>query len=174
MQSIRAVLLVLSLALPAGAASAQSAQIAFGGLKQDTSAPVQVTSQKLQVNQADGSAVFTGDVVVGQGQMRLSAAEVRVEYAKSVDGQKNQIQALHASGGVTLVTSPADAAEAQQAVYTIGTGQVVMTGNVLLTQGPSVISGDKLVVNLKTGAGHMEGHVKTTLQSQPATKATKP
>ena len=41
--------------------------------------------------------------------------------------------------------------------------QVTMTGDVRLTQGQNVISGQKLVVNLDTGTGTMEGRVRTTL-----------
>ena len=79
-----------------------------------------------------------------------------MEYAEGGQG----IQRLHATGGVTLV-SPTDAAEANEAVYTIDSGNVVMTGNVLLTQGLAAISGQKLTVNLKDGTGVMSGGVKT-------------
>lgn len=147
--------LICALAAPV-AATAQQAQIAFGGLKQDTSLPVQVDAESLTVEQADGTATFTGNVRVAQGEMRLSAATVRVEYAP--DGKA--IARLHAGGGVTLANA-ADAAEAREAVYTIAEGRVVMTGDVLLTQGKSAISGQKLVIDLKAGTGVMEGGVST-------------
>lgn len=149
----RALLIAIFLA---GPAAAQQADVRFGGLKQDTSLPVEVTSDSLSVDQADGAAVFTGNVLVKQGEMRLSAGTIRVEYG--ADGQG--MERLHASGGVTLV-SPTDAAEATDAVYTIASGTVVMTGNVLLTQGAAAISGEKLTVNLKDGTGVMSGRVKT-------------
>ncbi|MFT4150613.1 MAG: lipopolysaccharide transport periplasmic protein LptA [Paracoccaceae bacterium] len=147
-------LLALSsiLALPAAAQ-----QVAFGGLKADPSQPVQVNADNLSVNQGDGTAVFTGKVVVVQGDMKLSADTVQVEYAQD----QKSIQRLHATGNVILA-SATDAAQAAEAVYTIGTGEVVMTGNVLLTQGPNTMSGQKLVVNLKTGLGTMGGRVSTT------------
>ncbi len=138
------------------AASAQDAAISFGGLKQDTTLPVEVKADSLAVNQADGSATFTGNVLVGQGEMRLSASTVRVEYGP---GGKS-IEKLHATGGVTLASAK-DAAEAREAVYTIGSGSVVMTGDVLLTQGASAISGQRLVIDLKAGTGRMEGGVST-------------
>lgn len=133
--------------------------IAFGGIKADTRAPVEVSADSLSVDQTDGSATFSGNVVVGQGEMRLSAAEIRVEYSTD---NKGQIERLHAKGGVTLV-SGADAAEAAEAVYTIATGIVVLTGNVLLTQGSNAMSGDKLTVDLRSGTGRMEGRVRTIL-----------
>lgn len=148
------------MALSPLAALAQGAQLAFGGIRADTSLPVEVTADQLAVNQTDGTATFSGNVLVAQGEMRLSAAEVLVEYGTE---DRSQIARLHATGGVTLV-SGADAAEAAEAVYTIDSGDVVMTGNVLLTQGANTITGQKLTVDLKTGTGRMEGRVKTVLQ----------
>ncbi len=172
---LRASLLGLCLALPVHAVvaqgTAQGTQVPLAGFKTDPSAPIQVTADKLQVNQADGTALFSGNVIVGQGKMRLSADKVHVTYAKASDGQKGKIQTLEASGGVTLVTSPAEAAQSKTAVYTLEDGTVVMTGSVLLTQGQNVLSGQKLVVNLRSGVGTMEGRVTTTLQPSTAPKA---
>jgi lipopolysaccharide export system protein LptA len=130
--------------------------VAFGGLRQDTTLPVEVKAESLTVNQTDGSATFTGNVLVGQGEMRLAAQTVRVEYA--ADGKS--IAKLHATGGVTLASN-SDAAESDEAVYAVDAGTVLMTGNVLLTQGASAIAGQKLLIDLKAGTGRMEGGVST-------------
>lgn len=148
--------LALALTLSATAAFAQQ-KIAFGDLNQDTTLPVEVAADQLAVNNADGSAVFSGNVVVTQGKMKLAAAEVRVTYGT----EKNDIQELVASGGVT-VTNLGDAAEAREAVYTIDSGVIVLTGDVLLTQGPSAMAGQRLTINLKDGTGVMDGRVTTT------------
>ena len=146
----------LALGLTAAQLNAQQANIAFGGIKQDTSLPVTLDADTLAINNADGSAKFTGNVVVAQGEMRLTAGEVQVEYLPDGGG----IKTLHATGGVTLINT-GDAAEAKEALYTIDSGNVVMTGDVLLTQGANAISGQKLVLNLKDGTGVMEGRVQT-------------
>lgn len=150
--------LVLTLALAASGAHAQQ-KIAFGELKQDTTQPVQVTADQLAVNNADGTAVFSGNVVVVQGEMKLAAGEVKVSYGPD----KKSIEELVASGGVT-VTNLGDAAEAKEAVYTIDSGRIVLSGDVLLTQGGSAMAGQKLTINLKDGTGVMEGRVTTTFQ----------
>lgn len=149
--------LIAGLALWAAAVPAQEARIAFGELAQDTTLPVEVSADQFTVNNADGSAAFSGNVVVTQGEMRLAAAEVQVKYATD----RSAIQELIASGGVTI-TNLGDAAEADGAVYTIDSGVIVMTGNVLLTQGPSAMAGQKLTINLKDGTGVMSGRVTTT------------
>jgi lipopolysaccharide export system protein LptA len=149
--------LAAGLAFLAVAASAQQAQVAFGDLNQDTTLPVEISADQLAVNNADGTAIFSGNVLVTQGEMKLSAAEVLVKYTPD----QKAIDQLVASGGVTI-TNLGDAAEAQEAVYTIDSGVIVLTGNVLLAQGPSAMAGQKLTINLKDGTGIMEGRVTTT------------
>ena len=155
----KSLILVMALGL-AAPVSAQGTNVTFGGIRQDTSLPVEVTADNLAVDQKSGSATFTGNVLIGQGEMRLSAASVLVVYA---EGQ-SRIKRMEARGGVTLVNG-AEAAEAQSADYDIDAGTIVMTGNVLLTQGASAISSERMTVNLETGQAQMSGRVKTILQN---------
>ncbi|MBN2739696.1 MAG: lipopolysaccharide transport periplasmic protein LptA [Rhodobacteraceae bacterium] len=145
-------------------AIAQAQQVTFGGMRADTKAPVEVTADQLNVNQQSGKAVFSGNVLVGQGTMRLKAAQVEVQYAQN---DRTKISQLVATGGVTLA-SETEAAEAQQAVYDVPAGTLVLSGNVLLTQGDNVMSGNRLNVDLRTGTGQMDGRVRTILK--PGTK----
>lgn len=141
-------------------AAAQGASVAFGALAQDTGLPVDVSSDELSVDQTTGTAIFTGNVVIGQGEMRLSAAQVLVVYRATQDG----IAKLEATGGVTLVSGP-DAAEAERADYSIDAGTIVMSGNVLLSQGNSVLSADEMTIQLRDGTARMSGNVRTRLQT---------
>lgn len=144
--------------LPAFAAS-QGAPVAFGQVQSDRSLPVEVTSDSLSVNQADNTAIFTGNVVIAQGNMRLSAPRVQVVYLADRSG----IETLQASGGVTLVSGE-DAAEAQRADYDITTGLIELRGDVLLVQGENVITGDTVLVDSEAGTARVSGRVKTVLQ----------
>lgn len=144
----------------ASAAAAQGTSVAFGAITQDTSAPVEVSADELAVDQNTGSATFTGNVVIGQGEMRLSAPRVLVVYRQDSAG----IERLEATGGVTLVSGP-DAAESQRADYDVDGGVIVMTGDVLLAQGQSALSADRMTVNLDDGTARMQGRVRTILQT---------
>lgn len=155
-----------ALAVLAGGASAQGTQVPFGALRHDAGAQVEVTADQLSIDQADGTAVFSGNVTVSQGEMRLTAGEVRVHYGAQ-DGGSRRIERLEAAGGVTLVAG-AEAAEAHEAVYTIESGTIVMTGDVVVTQGPNALSSQRLTVNLESGTGTLEGGVRTILQTGPA------
>lgn len=161
MSAIRHVLAVCGLLFLASAAQAQTTSVAFGNMQQDTSLPVEVTSEQLSVDQETGVAVFTGDVVIVQGEMRLAAPRVEVIYSED----QSSIQRLEATGGATLVSGE-DAAEASRADYDIDTGLVVMTGDVLVTRGINVMTSDYMTVDLKTGSAEMQGRVKTILQPQ--------
>ena len=139
---------------------AQGSQVAFGVVRQDTSAPVEVSADELSIDQDTGEALFSGNVMIGQGEMRLSAAQVFVIYKEDQSG----IQQLRATGGITLVSGQ-DAAEAQQADYNVDAGVIVLTGDVLVLQGKTPLSADKMTVNLDTGAARLQGRVRTVLQN---------
>ncbi len=155
---LRAFPLFLLIAVPAGA---QTAAIGFGGGDFDTSASVEVAAESLQVDQATGRATLPGDVVIAQGDLRLSADVVTVDYATT--GGTRTIERLNASGNVIIVAG-ADAAEGQEAVYTLGTSDILLSGDVVVTQAGNTLAGDRLSINLQSGAGTVTGRVRTTLQ----------
>lgn len=155
--------LTLILSLLSAPAVAQETSVALGGLRPDPNAPIEIASDSLAVDQQAGTAEFTGNVVIGQGDLRLSAGRVQVVYGSDA----GSISRLEASGGVTFATSEAEA-EATQAVYDIDGGTLVLTGDVLLSQGPSALAADRMSIDLSTGAAVMEGRVRTVFQQQGA------
>lgn len=151
------IVIALSVLLAAPVFS-QGASIAFGNIRQDSAAPVEISADNMAINQKTGTATLTGNVLIGQGAMRLSAASVNVVYSQD----REQIASLQASGDVTLVSGE-DAAEAQNAEYDINSGLIVLTGDVLLVQGPTAITADSMRVDTQAGTARMEGRVKTVL-----------
>ena len=148
--------IVASLVMANASVAQDGSAIAFGGLKTDTTQPVQITSDQLAVNQADGTAIFTGNVVIMQGTMKLQATKVQVNYS----ADQRAIRNLHAEGGVTLTTGT-DAATSDSADYMPDTGELILQGSVILTQGPAALSGQKLILNLESGLGTITGRVTT-------------
>jgi len=145
------------------AGMAQGAAVSLGVGSYDKTKPVEITSEELSVDQRGGTATFTGNVIVGQGDMRMTCQLLKVEYGPDPVTGRNEIQVINMSGGVTFVGKD-EAAEADRAVYTLSSGILVMFDNVLVTQGATVLSSDKMTYNLNTGDGVMEGRVKTILQ----------
>jgi len=154
---IGAILGVAMAVMPALAQQTDSAKITFGGLKGDPNQPVTVTSRALTVDEEKGTALFEGDVLVVQGQMRLSAQLVRAFY----DNKAAKIEKLVAEGDVILVNAE-DAAMGERAEYLVSKGLVTMLGDVTLTQGAATFTAARLIADLTTGLGQLEGGVTST------------
>lgn len=154
---LRTALLAMFLAAPALAQTG----INLGNLSADPSQPVEIEAEQLNVVQDTGKAVFSGNVVVGQGDLRLRANQIEVTY----DDTTGDVTFLTATGGVTFVT-PTEEAEAQRAVYDLKAETLTLSGNVLLSQGPSAIMSERMDVNLATGTAQMSGKVRSVLQGQ--------
>ena len=152
--------------LPAGAQEARG-QGPFGGFKHDRTAPIEITSDALEVRQADNLAIFSGDVVAGQGTLRLTADRVEVAYDQAAEGdaETGAIRNMQAEGNV-FISNGAETAQGERAEYDVDSGLITMTGSVVLTQGENVISGQRLVINLNEGQGRMEGRVKSIFTPQ--------
>lgn len=152
-------LLIAVFAAFASLAVAQGTQLSFGGLSQDPNAPVEIEADQLEISQADSSAVFTGNVVIRQGDLALSAPMVTVVY----DEATSDVASLVATGGVTLVSGE-EAAEAETAEYSVTDGVIIMRGNVLLAQGLSSLASEEMIVNLADGTAVLTGRVRTVLR----------
>ncbi len=156
---LRYIAICATLIIASAPVSQAQTNIGLGGLTVDTSSAVEVTADSLSVDQDTGLAIFDGNVIVVQGDLRLIAGKVEVVYG----AETSEITRLVASGGVTFVTLD-DAAEAALAEYDIITGLLTLTGDVLLTQGPSAISAEAMIINVADGTATMEGRVRTVLQ----------
>lgn len=152
-------ILALALALAAAQPATAQTNINLGGIRADSTAAVEVTAETLSVDQDSGTAVFSGNVIIGQGDMRISAENVRVVYSDAT----GDIAQLLAIGGVTFVTAT-EAAQAQTADYNLATGIMILSGDVLLTQGASALTAEQMTVDLETGQAQLSGGVRTVFQ----------
>ena len=154
-----------ALVAAAGVAAPAAAQSKgpFGGFKHDSSAPIEIVADALEVRQAENLAIFSGEVVAGQGTLRLTADLLTVTYAAEQSGagantsaDTGAIQHMRADGNVFL-SNGAETAQGAWAEYDVASGMMRMGGNVVLTQGGNAISGESLVIDLNAGTGRIEG-----------------
>lgn len=160
MSLLRILLIWVLLFAPASLALAQGSQVAFGSVQENKDEPVEVTSDSLEIDQNAGRAIFTDNVVIVQGEMRLTADKVVVIY----DTETQDMTDVEAIGNVVLISGE-DAAEAERADYSVENGTIIMTGNVLVAQGPTAVTSDRMTVWLEDGTAQMSGRVRTVLQS---------
>lgn len=143
---VRICLALAALAMTAAAAEAQIGR--QGG-------PMDITSDRLEVIDAESRAVFTGNVDAAQGDTRLRADVVDVYFDRNSRAATpasgfGEVQRVIATGDVFYVT-PDEVARGDRAVYQITTETITMTGNVVLTRGENVITGSCLIADLVTG-----------------------
>lgn len=92
-----------------------------------------------------------GRAEITQGQTRLRANAI--EGARDAGGALTRIEA---SGEVYYVT-PNETIRGDRAVYTVSNATVVVTGDVILTQGQNVLTGGSLTYNVDTGEARIQG-----------------
>jgi lipopolysaccharide export system protein LptA len=119
----------------------------------NTDAPVDVAADRIEVQDRADRAVFSGNVVVRQAEMTLSASRLTVAYS---DAGGIQIRRIDASGGVT-VRSPSETARGNFAIYDLDRRIITMLGGVTLTRGQSHVRGARLVLDLDSGRAVMDG-----------------
>jgi lipopolysaccharide export system protein LptA len=136
----------LALGLPL---SAQQAADPAGGDE-----PIEITSDRLVLEQEQQIAKFFGNVDAVQGDTTLRADELRVFYTsdeeRQATGSQQSVKRLEADGNV-IITQPGETAEGRSGVYDVVGGKMVLVGDVVLTRGQSVVKGDRLDVDRNTG-----------------------
>lgn len=134
------------------ATGADPARAEIGG-GYDTSLPIEITADSLEVRQEAQVAVFRGNVDAVQGELNLRADQLIVHYRTNSENQ-NSISLIEANGNVFL-SSPTEIAQGEKGVYDIDAGTIVLTGSVVLIRGDNVIRGDRLEMNLATGVSRV-------------------
>jgi len=151
MKSKRFIAIAALALLSAGTAGAQQGVSALKG--HDSRAPIDLSADRAEAQDRADRAIFSGNVVVRQGELTLRTARLTVAYA-SQDGI--DINRIDASGGVTVV-SPSETAKGDFAVYDLDQGLITMVGNVRLERGGSFLSGARLTIDLDSGRAVMDG-----------------
>jgi lipopolysaccharide export system protein LptA len=153
---------------------AQDFGAAFADFSSDSDAPIQIEADRLEVHDEQSLAIYRGNVRVLQGDTLLEAPELRIFFkgeatAGEVAGGK--VTRIEAGPGVT-VRSGDRVASGDNAVFNMAEDLITIQGNVILTQGQNVVRGERLVVNLATKEGRIEGGRVQTLITP--TRSTQP
>ena len=181
------------------AATAIAASAAWAQVKQEqptsalkghnTDAPVDVTSERIEVQERADRAVFTGNVHVTQGDMSLDTPRLTVAYSSNGANAGNgnvQINRLDAAGGV-VVRDPSETAKGDFGVYDLDRKLITLIGNVQLTRDKNQVNGARLVIDLNSGravvdggppgvnstGGRVSGHFTVPQNQQPSTQKQK-
>lgn len=104
--------------------------------------PLDITAARSSWDLRERIVRFEGDVVATRGEVRLTCDRLVVHY----EGP-DRVERAEATGSVT-VTRGDRTAQSERAVLTTQTGQVVLTGAPRLSEGPNLMSGQRIVLYL--------------------------
>jgi lipopolysaccharide export system protein LptA len=113
--------------------------------KHDNNAPITISSDTFQADLNAKTGVYSGNVLINQGDMKLRANNVKLSTINS------KLDKVMASGNVVVDSPKSGIITGDTGVYTVGPRTVLMTGNVVLKKGKDVMRGCQLTVNLNTG-----------------------
>ncbi len=154
MRAMRSFGLLLALAFLGGSAFAQAQRQPMSALKgHNSDAPVDVTADRIEVQDRSDRALFAGNVHVKQADLALDTERLTIAYS-SGDGVK--IHRLDAAGGV-VVRSPSETGKGEFGIYDLDRKLITIIGNVELTRGANRVFGQRLVIDLNTGRAVIDG-----------------
>jgi lipopolysaccharide transport protein LptA len=145
----------------AAAALTEGANAAAGVFKTDPTAPIDVDASRLDVDDVKKQAVYRGDVRAVQGDFVVRTSEMRAFYtgAAGLAEQLNptekkapaQVTRIEARGKVIVNSKNGQNATGDWADYDVKANQVVLGGDVILTQEKNVVRGTRLTIDMITG-----------------------
>lgn len=155
-------------------ANATGGGFGAGTFKTDPNAPVDINSDSLDINDPRKTAVFRGDVLAVQGGFKMRTAELTAFYsgeaglgggtavaAKDTAAKGGaELQRIEARKSVVVQSQDGQTATGDWANFDTKRNLVVVGGDVVLTQGPNVIRGSRLNIDMTTG--------QSTIETEPA------
>jgi lipopolysaccharide export system protein LptA len=166
---------VLAAGLVQAQAESSAPPNALQGFSQNRNQPVQINALTLEVREKKKMAIYSGNVVLVQGDTTMRCKTLTIYYDADQKGGgppvksstptpagTEQIRRIEAVGSV-VVTQKGQTATGEKAIYDISDDTVRLfpapgAGNmVTVTQGPNIVRGPRLIVHLDTGVSHFEG-----------------
>ena len=158
---------------------------ALQGFSQNRDKPIKITSATLEVRDKDKMATFSGDVHLVQGDTTMRSQTLVVFYEEdaqkpaAASGQATQnqeIKRVEAKGKVIVVQKD-QTATGESGIFDMKSNTVTLVGNVVISQGPNVVKGDTLTVDMTTGVSRIvcgKGQEKCRVQGLFQPGAIKP
>lgn len=133
----------------------------------DTALPIEITAERLEVQTNQRIAIFEGQVVARQGNLRLEADIIKVFY-RTADGddgsdaaRTNAISRIDTTGNVR-VFSGTETARGDWGTYDVDRKLIILGGDVRLERGASVLVGNRLEIDLTNNRSRIDADPGST------------
>ncbi|MDH3740458.1 MAG: LptA/OstA family protein [Hyphomicrobiales bacterium] len=120
---------------------------------------VDIESDQMQIKEVEKLAIFTGNVDARRGNVKLKSDKLVVHYddaKKKKNGGKTEVTHLDATGHVVIITRN-QRITGNWAKMDVKANLLNVGGNVVVTQGKTVVKGKKLFVDLNTNVSKFSG-----------------
>jgi LPS export ABC transporter protein LptC len=148
-----------------------------GGFGRDGRQPIEVSAERLDVNDAAKTAHFTDTVTATQGDATLKSPELTVTYEGKAAGAQlssepkasetqsaetksgepaSRLSRLLASKGVVITAGADRRVSSQEVDFDAKADTALFTGGVVVNQGRNVLNGRRLFVDRKAGKSRLD------------------
>lgn len=134
--------------------------------KANSQQPIDITADRLDVDQNSQVATFSGNVRAVQADITLRTQTLKVYYDQKAkkdpttksNGTTSQsaIRRLEASGGVTI-QAPGESAIGQRGTYDVANRVARLFDDVVMTRGTNVVKGQRATIDFDSGRSRVEG-----------------
>ena len=122
----------------------QNSQPEAANSKQISPAPTEISSDSMDFDIENHTAIFDGNVQVIDDQLSLNSDKMIVHF-----DEDNKLQRIEATGNV-VIDSNGNIAKSGQAVYDFGQGRVVLSMDPILLQGDNRVIGAEEIIYSRT------------------------
>lgn len=175
---LKAAIAYLVLTTSAFAQAPQGASLLPGSNSKE---PINIAADKLDYFDKEQKAVYSGNVVVVQGETRMNASVLTIMFDRKADGGKkngqnsanSQLKWMKGAGPITIVNKD-QIGVGDSLEYDKVKNKFSLVGNVTLSQGENVTKGDELVYDLQTGQAVVSSRGRVKSRIVPGDKPGQP
>lgn len=126
------------------------------GYAQTKKSKVSIESDQMELFESTNQAVFRGNVRARQNDVRLNSTNLIATFEKTKSGGTDVTWLETKGGGVQIIT-PSQNITGDRMKMNVKANTAVVTGKVTVTQGTSIVKGERLNLNLNTNEAKFSG-----------------
>ena len=124
--------------------------------KHNSKAPLEITSDEMNIDQEHGVIHFKGDVKVIQDKMTLTSKIMHAYFHKKQEANEPDIYKIEVEGNVHIIT-PKEKAKGDKGFYKVKEEYLELIGHVALQKEDTLVTGNKLTYSAKKGESSVTG-----------------
>jgi lipopolysaccharide export system protein LptA len=143
-------------------------------LATDSEQPINIAADKATIDDANGTAVYEGNVVITQGSIQINAVKVTLNYT----AQQTLDKVIAEGTPVNFKQTPEGGkedihAKAKRMEYFADKNTISLTQQAELSQGKDSFAGEQISYNIKDGiiradkGGNEKGRISVVIQPRP-------